>query len=107
MAARSKARNVVARLSTGITGSNPTRSMDVLPGSSVFVLPCVGSGLEMGWSPVQGVLPTVYKIHNFWINSEWEQARKPNASTWKENNFKIHIKCHNICSLFPSQLRVG
>jgi hypothetical protein len=26
---------------------------------SMFVLSCVGSGLTMGWSPVQGVLPTV------------------------------------------------
>jgi hypothetical protein len=29
---------------------------------SVFVLSCVGSGLATGWSPVQGVLPTVYRI---------------------------------------------
>jgi hypothetical protein len=28
---------------------------------SVFVFSCVGSGLVTGWSPVQGVLPTVYK----------------------------------------------
>jgi hypothetical protein len=29
---------------------------------SVFVLFCVGRGLETSWSPVQGVLPTVYGI---------------------------------------------
>jgi hypothetical protein len=29
---------------------------------SVFVLSCVCSRLATGWSPVQGVLPTVYKI---------------------------------------------
>jgi hypothetical protein len=29
----------------------------------VFVLSCVGSGLATSWSPIQGVLPTVYKIH--------------------------------------------
>jgi hypothetical protein len=28
----------------------------------VGVVLCVGRGLEMGWSPVQGVLPTVYGI---------------------------------------------
>jgi hypothetical protein len=28
---------------------------------SVFVLSCVSSGLATGWSPIQGVLPTVYK----------------------------------------------
>jgi hypothetical protein len=29
---------------------------------SVCVVPCVGSGLATGWSPVQGVLPIVYRI---------------------------------------------
>jgi hypothetical protein len=47
---------------------------------SVFVMPRVGSGLATGWSPVQGVLPTVYTIHSFRINSEWEQARERNLS---------------------------
>jgi hypothetical protein len=31
---------------------------------SVFVLSCAGSGLATGSSPVQGVLPTPYKIHS-------------------------------------------
>jgi hypothetical protein len=26
----------------------------------VFVLSCVGSGLASGWSPTQGVVPTVW-----------------------------------------------
>jgi hypothetical protein len=30
---------------------------------------CVGSGFATGWSPVQGVLPTVYKIKN-WKSGE-------------------------------------
>jgi hypothetical protein len=29
----------------------------------------------MGWSPVQGVLPTASKIHSCRINFEWEQSR--------------------------------
>jgi hypothetical protein len=37
---------------------------------SVFVLSCVGSGLATGWSPVQGVLPTVYKIKKL----KWNEA---------------------------------
>jgi hypothetical protein len=37
---------------------------------SVFVLPCVSSGLEMDRSPVQEALPIVLKIHSFPINSE-------------------------------------
>jgi hypothetical protein len=32
--------------------------------SSVLVLSCICSGLATGWSPVQGVLPTVYKIQS-------------------------------------------
>jgi hypothetical protein len=31
--------------------------------------------------PVQGVLPIVYKVHNFRINSELEQARQPNTQS--------------------------
>jgi hypothetical protein len=31
---------------------------------SVCVVLCVGGGLDTGWSPVQGVLPTVYSIKN-------------------------------------------
>jgi hypothetical protein len=30
---------------------------------SVFVSSCVGSGLATGWFPVQGVLPTLYRIN--------------------------------------------
>jgi hypothetical protein len=32
---------------------------------SVFVLPCIGSGLATGWSLVQGVLPTVCRLGNW------------------------------------------
>jgi hypothetical protein len=60
MAMQSKACIVFNHLNTGIMGSNPTQGMDV----SVFfcvMLSCVGSGLAMGWSPIQGVLPNVQK----------------------------------------------
>jgi hypothetical protein len=33
-----------------------------------------------GLIPLQGFLRTIYKIENFRINSEWEQAREPNPS---------------------------
>jgi hypothetical protein len=62
VAARSKAWTVFARSITGIVGSNPTRDMDVCVRLfCVCVVLCVGSGLATSWSPVQGVLPTVYK----------------------------------------------
>jgi hypothetical protein len=57
---------------TGIVGSNLTRCMDVcvrLVG--VCVVLCVGSGLATGWSPVQGVLPTVYRLRN------WKSGQGP------------------------------
>jgi hypothetical protein len=49
VAARSnnKARNVLARLNSGIVDSNPAIGMDVCV-YSVFVLPCLSSGLAMG-----------------------------------------------------------
>jgi hypothetical protein len=48
------------RLNTGTVASNPTRGMDVcMPLFCVCAVLCVGSGLVTGWSPVQGVLPTV------------------------------------------------
>jgi hypothetical protein len=55
---RSKERNVFASSNTGILDSNPTRGRDVCF-NSVFVCSCAGSGLQTGWSPVQGILPTV------------------------------------------------
>jgi hypothetical protein len=58
---RFKAWNIFAHSNTGIVGSIPTRGMNVCF-HSAFVLHYVGSGLTTGWSPVQGVLPTVCKI---------------------------------------------
>jgi hypothetical protein len=37
----------------------------------VCIVLCVGSGLATGWSPVQGVLPTVYRFRN------WKSSRGP------------------------------
>jgi hypothetical protein len=60
VAESSKAWIVLARLDTGIVGSNPTRGMNVyLYVYSMFVLSYVGRDLVMSWSFVQGVLPTV------------------------------------------------
>jgi hypothetical protein len=62
-AARSKAWTVVARSNTGMVGSNPTRGRDVCVRLfCICIVLCVGSGTATGWFPVQGVLPTVYRI---------------------------------------------
>jgi hypothetical protein len=63
VAARSGAWTVFARSNTEIMGSNQTGGMDVCVRLFCFcVVLCVGSGLGTGWSPVQGVLLTVYRI---------------------------------------------
>jgi hypothetical protein len=63
VAARSKAWTVFAFSYTGIVVSNPIRSMNVyVPLFCICVILCVGSGLATSWSPLQGVLLTVYRI---------------------------------------------
>jgi hypothetical protein len=55
MTARYKAWTVFVRSNAGFESYSKHGCL------CAFIL-CVGSGLAMGWSPVQGVLPTVYKI---------------------------------------------
>jgi hypothetical protein len=63
VAARSKAWTVSARSNTEIVGSNSTRGMNVyMRLFCVCVVLRVGSVPATGWTPVQGVLPIVYKI---------------------------------------------
>jgi hypothetical protein len=78
LAARSKAWTVFARSDAGIVGSNPTRSMDIclLLFCACAVL-CVGSGLTTGWSPVQVVLPIVYRIKKLKKRSRSTRAVEP------------------------------
>jgi hypothetical protein len=56
VAERSEAWTVFARSDAGIVGSIPTEEWMFVYVYSVFVL---GSGLAIGWSLIQGVLPTV------------------------------------------------
>jgi hypothetical protein len=63
VSAESTAWTVFARSNAGIVGSNSTQGMDVCVHLfCVYVVLYVGIGLATGWSPVQGVLPTVYRI---------------------------------------------
>jgi hypothetical protein len=64
-AAWCKAWTAFARSNTGIVGSNPTWDMNVCVRLfCVCVVLCAASGLLTGWSPVQEVLPTMWKIKN-------------------------------------------
>jgi hypothetical protein len=63
VAAPSKAWIFLARSNAVIVGSKPTQGMDVCVRLfCVCVVLCVGSGLATSWSPVQGDIPTVYRI---------------------------------------------
>jgi hypothetical protein len=63
VAVQSKAWTVFARSNAEVVGWNPTRDMDVYVRLFyVHALLCVCSGLATGSSPMQGVLPTVYRI---------------------------------------------
>jgi hypothetical protein len=61
----------------GIAGCNPDPVLAV-PDLLRAVLSCTVRGLEMGRSPVQGVLPTVQRIHGVKFNSESEMVRASN-----------------------------
>jgi hypothetical protein len=62
-AARSEPWTLFVRSNAGIVGSNTIQRMDVCVRLfCVYVVLCVGSGLATGWSLVQGVLPTVYRL---------------------------------------------
>jgi hypothetical protein len=63
VAERPNAWTVFPNSNAEIVGSNPTQGRDVYVRLfCVCVVLRVDSGLATGWSPVQGVLPTVYKI---------------------------------------------
>jgi hypothetical protein len=63
VAAHCKTWTVFAHSDTGIVGSNPTRGIDIcMRLFYVCVILYVGSGLATGWSPVQGVLPNLYRM---------------------------------------------
>jgi hypothetical protein len=63
MAARPKAWTIFTRSNAGNLGSNSNQGMYVCVRLLyACVILCVRSGLATGWSPAQGVLPTVYRI---------------------------------------------
>jgi hypothetical protein len=62
VAPRSKASNVLARSTLGTWIWIPLEAWICVGVYCVFMLSCVGSGLATGWSPVQWLLPTIYRI---------------------------------------------
>jgi hypothetical protein len=82
VAPRPKAWTVFARSNAGIVSSSPTRGMDdCVRFFCVCVVLCVDSGLAMGWSPVQKVLPTVIGLRN---SSETMRFTDDLCSRWEQ-----------------------
>jgi hypothetical protein len=72
VAAQSKAWTFFGRSNTRVLVSNPTRGMDVCVHLfCVCVVLCVRNGLATGWSPVQGVQPTVCRLRS------WKSGQDP------------------------------
>jgi hypothetical protein len=69
---RHKPSSLIVHSNTGIVRSNPTRGLDVCVRLfCACVVMCVGSGPATDWSPVQGVLQTVYRLRN------WKSGQGP------------------------------
>jgi hypothetical protein len=80
---------VFARLNAGIVDSNSTQGIDVCVRLfCVCIVLCVGSGPATGWSPVQEVLPTVYRI------TEMKKRPRSNKRTLEPqiDSYLKHVK---------------
>jgi hypothetical protein len=60
---------------------------------SLFLLPCV--------SAVQGLLPNVYEIRNYRINSEWQQTREPTTSRSEATSASLCILSSSVFANLP------
>jgi hypothetical protein len=68
---------------------------------SMFVLPCVSSGLAMGWSLFKGVLLTVYKIKKLKLKLNTDQLRWAVGHCFlKGHLFKWRLTNDPICERF-------
>jgi hypothetical protein len=98
-----KAWTVFARSNTGVLGSNLTRGMDICVRLfCIYVVLCVGSGLATGWSPVQGVLPPVYR-NKILINGQGPKGNRV-VEERITNVFLITYQLDYLPSLVPPDI---
>jgi hypothetical protein len=113
VAARSKARTVFACSNTGVVGSNRTRNMDVCVRLfCVCVVLYVGSCLAKGWSHIQGVLRTVYRVKKPKWRSRSKRAERErfHIDIYFEilETYKISRSClYGSDIVHKSQIRTG
>jgi hypothetical protein len=95
VAALSKTWNAFAHSNAGIVGSNPTWGMDVcVRFFCVCVVLCVGSGLATDWYPVQGVLPTVWKIKKLKKRPRSNKGLYSHRQTHSNDELKLYTNGH-------------
>jgi hypothetical protein len=58
---------------------------------------CVGSGLATGWSPIQRVLPTAYKIK--------EVKNRPESDKWPQSHNNNNNNNNRLCGLVVTWLQ--
>jgi hypothetical protein len=87
---------VFARLDAVIVGSNPTEAWMFVYVYSVFVL---GSGLAIGWSLIQGVLPTVLDEETE-VKRCFTDALCSNKNGSNRNKILVHCAIDAWCNNF-------
>jgi hypothetical protein len=71
---------------------------------SMFVLSCVGRGLAMSWSLVQGVLPTVLDTET---EVKWEVSWIPHAPVGGKRELKKNMSIKEATSLPTEPLKAS
>jgi hypothetical protein len=97
VAARSKAWTVFALSNTGIVGSNLTCTDVSVRLFCVYIVLCVGNGLATGWSSVQGVLPTVYRIKKL------KKRPRSNKGLWSHRQIDTYTDSIHYYKTVPSR----
>jgi hypothetical protein len=83
---------------TEVIGSNPTRSMNVCVRLfCVYVVLCEGRILATGWSPDQGVLPTVYRLRH------WKRGQGRNRGATTDLRLRTERDSNNPSTLSPNE----
>jgi hypothetical protein len=103
----SKAWTVFARPHNGIVGSNPTWFMGVcVPLFCDCAVLCVGSDLARGWSPVEGILPTLKRSRN------WKSGQDPTKGCTAivrviDSPFEVNRHFGGMCCLLIQERKIS
>jgi hypothetical protein len=65
----------------------------------VYVDLCVGSGLVPGWSPVQALLPTVYRLRNWKSGQGPKGCRAIERELYLDISFVVCLKLNYVTTI--------